>query len=58
MIKKTFIPVISASLLFITASCTTQVTTPGDTDIKTRTTETDKKPGNILAEGRIDASGR
>lgn len=54
MLKKAVISFASASLVFVAVSCTTQVKAPGDISVDTRTVETKKEPGNILAEGRID----
>jgi len=58
MIEKTVISLTSVSLVFIATSCGTRVEIPGDTGVETRTIETDNAPGNILAEGRIEATGR
>jgi hypothetical protein len=57
MIKKLVISLTSVSVVFIATSCGTRVDAPGDTAVETRTVEKDKKPGNILAEGRIKATG-
>ncbi len=57
MIKKAFIFFASGSLIVIAANCTSQ-TAPGDTGVETRTMETDREPGNILAEGRVEAVER
>jgi len=57
MIKKVVISLASVSLVFIATSCGTGVAVPGDTGVETRTVETDKAPGNILAEGRIKSTG-
>ena len=58
MIKIAFISLSSAALVFLTANCTNQATSPGDTAVETRTIETEKKTGNILADERIEGTGR
>ena len=56
---------IKAVLFFVTAiffslgiSCSPNSSVPGDTAVETRTIEAEKEPGNILAEGRVEAGGR
>ncbi len=56
MIRKALIPLASVSLFFLATSCTMQTDGPGDTAVETRTPETEKAPGNILAEGRVKSS--
>lgn len=58
MIRKLLISFASAALVFIAASCGSQMDTSGDTTVESRTIEAEKATGNILAEERIDGSGR
>ncbi|WP_411826833.1 hypothetical protein [Luteolibacter sp. AS25] len=56
MMKSIFISLASVTALFTATSCSTQVDPPGDTSVETRVAEGEDKPGNILAEGRINTA--